>query len=409
MEQQQQGPLAGLVVIELGHSVAAPFAGQILGDLGADVIKVEAPNGRGSETPTAAAPHPWNAQALFNKLNRNKRSIALDLKQERGREVFRRLVADADVVIENFSPRAMVNLGLGHEQLREINRRLIYVAMPAYGLSGPRRDYIGFGSSIEPSSGLSAVMGYSATEPRSTLTGVTDAMAATLGVGALIEALQRARDTGEGATLELAQQQAGIAFIGEHLIERQMTGREPERRGNRHAVFAPHGVYRCAGDDHWISIGVRTEAEWSSLSELAGRGWATDPRFTTLDTRRVHHAELDVAIESWTSGQEKWELAGRLQQRGIPAGPVLSAPEWLGDRHLQERGYWVELDHPETGHEHWDGSPIRSGGDSRTAAWKAAPALGGDNDAVLRGLLGMNDTEINALWDAGVIVDRPPA
>jgi crotonobetainyl-CoA:carnitine CoA-transferase CaiB-like acyl-CoA transferase len=408
-EGSYRPPLAGIRILDLTHIWAGPLVTRILGDLGADVIKVERPTGRGpAEIPNDPKPRPWNRQALFNKLNRNKRSIALDLKHERGRELFLRLVAKADVVIENFSPRAMPNLGLGHDRLRALNPRLIYVAMPAFGLGGPRRDYIGVGTSIEPSSGLTALMGYSDAEPRITAAGVTDPMAGTVGAGAILDAIERRRQTGEGALIELSQQQAGITFIGEYLIERQLTGREPVRLGNGHRVYAPQGVYRCRGEDDWISITARDEREWRALCAVAGRGWERDARFAGVACRRADRAALDEAIEAWTSGLEKWEISRLLQQQGVPAGPVLSAPEWLAEEHLNARGYWVEYNHAEAGRGRWDGSPIRLDGNPGTGCWTPAPLLGEHNAAVLMELEEVDAHVVEALWADGVITDHPP-
>jgi crotonobetainyl-CoA:carnitine CoA-transferase CaiB-like acyl-CoA transferase len=411
------GPLSGVRVLDMTRVWAGPVAARILGDLGADVIRIEAPSGRGPAVirqPARGADfpdgdpgeRPWNRQGLFNKLNRNKRSLAVNLKEPRGRDLFLALVAESDVVIENFSARVMPGLGLDYERLREARPDIIYVAMPAFGLGGPRRDYIGFGSSIEPSSGFTALMGYSDREPRITAAGVSDPIAGTTAVAAVLTALERRDATGDGAFLELSQQQAGINFIGEHLIERQLSGHEPERRGNGHPEFAPHGVYRCRGEDDWIALAVRDEVEWAALVALAGRGWGDDARFSTVEARRGEQEVLDAEIERWTGSQDKFELTRALQAVAVPAGPVLSAPEWLADEHLAARDYFVELDHPDTGRNQWDGSPIIAG-ERDYGWWTAAPTLGGDNEAIL-GELGLSQLEIAALYEAGVIADRPP-
>ncbi|MEE8422670.1 MAG: CoA transferase [Dehalococcoidia bacterium] len=412
-------PLRGVRVLDLTRVWAGPVAARILGDLGADVIRVEAPSGRGPAVirrPGRGADfpdgdpgeRPWNRQGLFNKLNRNKRSLALNLKEPRGRELFLALVAESDVVIENFSARVMPGLGLDYDRLREAKPDIIYLAMPAFGLDGPRRDYIGFGSSIEPSSGFTALMGYSADEPRITAAGVSDPIAGTTAAAAILSALEHRDATGSGAFLELSQQQAGINFIGEHLIERQLSGHEPERRGNAHPEFAPHGVYRCRGDDNWIALTTRDERDWAALDAVSGRGWGDDTRFATVEARRRNQAALDAEIEAWTEGSDKSELTRALQSAGVPAGPVLSAPEWLADAHLEARGYFVELDHPDAGRNRWDGSPIMAGGERDYDWWTAAPTLGGDNEAILGGVLGLSQPEIDKLYEGGVIADRPP-
>ena len=413
-------PLRGVRILDLTRVWAGPVATRILADLGAEVIHVSAPMGRGPlgvrggpgvDFPEGGpGDRPWNRQALFNKLHRNKRSLAVDLKTEQGRRIFLDLVATADVVIENFSPRVMPGLGLGYDELSTANPRIIYVAMPAYGLDGPRRDYIGFGSSIEPTSGFSALLGYSADEPRITAAGISDPIAGTTAVAAILTALAWRTDgdgDGEGALLELAQQQAGINFLGEFFVQRQLTGRDPERIGNAHPTHAPHGVYRCAGEDEWIALATRNEDEWAALAGAAGRGWPDDARYADLTARQANRAELDAVIEQWTAGYDKYELTELLQAAGVAAGPVQSAPGWLADEQLEARGYFVELDHPDAGLGRWDGSPILVDGRRDYGWWTAAAGLGADNEEILRDL-GRSDAEIATLQAEGVVVDRPP-
>jgi crotonobetainyl-CoA:carnitine CoA-transferase CaiB-like acyl-CoA transferase len=410
-------PLAGTRVLDLTRIWSGPLAARILGDLGAEVIKIEAPLGRGPATateqarmtnPEAGAERHWNKQALFNKLQRNREGLAIDLKTERGHEIFLRLVAQSDVMIENFSARAMPGLGLGYQALREANPRIVYLTMPAFGRDGPYRDYVGLGPSIEPSTGLTAVMGYSNDEPRVTAKAITDAMAGTAAAAAVLTALERRRRTGEGAFLDLSQHEVGVAILGEYMLARQLDGAEPERVGNSHPQYAPHGVYRCAGEDEWIALAARDGAEWAALCAEAGAGWETDLRFASMEGRRDHRAELDAAIEGWTAGLEKRALMTALQARGVPAGAVLKPEEWTVDPHLEARGYFTQLVHAEMGQTKSDGSPLVFEGDRGYEQWRAAPTLGGDNAAVLSRVLGMSSSEIAELEAQGVIMDHPP-
>ncbi len=411
-------PLDGLRIVDLTRIWSGPLATVILGDLGAEVVKIEAHMGRGPAVLPAAlggvypggtpGDRPWNRQGLFNKLNRNKRSVALDLKSERGRELFLQLVAESDVVIENFSARAMPGLKLDYDRLREVNERIIYVAMPAFGLAGPYRDYIGLGPSIEPLIGLTALMGYSDDEPRVTSCALTDAISGVVAAAAVVTALDRRERTGEGALVDLSQHEAGVTMVGEYFIERQLSGVEPVRDGNGHATAAPHGVYRCAGDDDWIALAASDEAQWQALADFAGAGWDGDARFATVEGRREQRAALDIAIEAWTVGRDKHELMRELQAAGVPAGVVYTPPEVLADPHLDERGYWVELDEPDGGLQRYDGSPLRFDGERGYEQWSAAPGLGADNAAVLEGLLGLSAEEVATLHEAGVVADRPP-
>ena len=405
---EQRLPLDGVRVLDLTRIWSGPLATRVLGDLGAEVIKVEAHDGRGAAFPGITSPNPWNHQGLFNKLNRNKQSVCLDLKSEKGRRIFLDLVATSDVVIENFSARAMPGLGLGYEALREVNDQIIYLAMPAFGMDGPYRDYVGLGPSIEPITGLTALMGYGAEEPRVTSKALTDAIAGTTAASAVITALWRRKSTGAGCLIDLSQHEAGVAFLGEEFVESQLLGREPERRGNRHREFSPHGVYRCLGDDDWIALAARSDDEWRALCGVLGiTDLVLDQRYSDMASRQANGIDLDAAIERATRHRDKHELQASLAGAGVPAGAVLRAPEYLVDRHLSARGYFVVLEHPEAGTTAWDGSPIRFNGERGYADWLPAPCLGQDNRQVLTTLLGISAHEVEALCASGVLADAP--
>ncbi len=386
-------PLEGVRVVELAHFWSAPLCGRVLGDLGADVIKVESHDTRGGfsmarmtlDDPDAPpGTWPWNREPLFNKLNRNKRSLAVDLKHPEGRELFLDLVDTADVVLENYSTRALPSLGVGHEILRERNPRLIYAAMPGFGLSGPYASYVALGPSTEPMTGLTALMGYSPDEPRVTAKAILDPMAGTVAAVAIIDALLRRERTGQGGLLEISQHEGGIVYLGEHFVERQQTGVEPEPAANP--------VYRCAGDDEWIAIGVRSQRDRDALAAMAGiDGDGRDP----------------AALEEFTSRQDKHELAAALQAAGVPAAPVLSAPEWLADSQLEARGYFSYLADADRDPRQGDGLPLCLDGTRGYEHWRRAPTLGEHNAELLREL-GLDPAAIDALASAGVIADRPP-
>jgi crotonobetainyl-CoA:carnitine CoA-transferase CaiB-like acyl-CoA transferase len=411
-------PLDGIRILDLTRIWSGPLVTRILGDLGAEVIKIEAQDSRGgrnaprgSVAAGGAAPpeRHWNRQPLFNKLNRNKKSIAVDLKHPRGRELFLRLVEKCDVVIENFSARAMPGLGLSYEDMAR-NERIIYLAMPAYGQFGPYRDYVGLGPSIEPVTGLTALMGYSDDEPRVTSKAITDPIAGVATAAAVVEAIARRERTGRGGLVDLSQHETGVGMVGEYLIERQLTGREPARIGNAHRDYCPHGIYRCAGDDSWISIAARDDAEWRALCAVLGLDALTsDARFATIEARRENRAALDAAIEAATSSRDKRDLEAALQARGVPAGSVLSAPEYLADPHLNARGYFVELAHPEAGTSTWDGTPVMFNGSRGYEVWLPAPCLGEHASELLTSLLGLTESDIQDLFDSHVLADTPPA
>ena len=420
-ERKVTRPLEGVRVLDMTRIWSGPLATRILGDLGAEVVKVEAPAGRGARGAVSGAggvgaDRPWNRQPLFNKLSRNKQSVALDLKQPAARDVFLRLMESCDVLVENFSARAMPRLGLGFDSLRERNPGLIYMQMPALGLFGPYRDYIGLGPSIEPLSGLTAVMGYGPDEPRVTAAAVTDAASGVTAAAAIMTALSRRLRTGDGMHIDLSQGEAMTALLGEYVIESQLPGGQlpggmATRMGNAHFSIAPHGVYRCAGEDAWICITAMDEGQWSALcvaAGTAGEAWAADARFASMAARATHREALDAAIGGWTAGQKQQELSELLLRNGVAAGAVQSAPQFLSDPHLEAVGYYSQLTTADTGSWRYDGSPIRANGERGYEAWFGAPGLGEHNREVLLGL-GYREDEIHALTEAGVLVDRPPS
>jgi crotonobetainyl-CoA:carnitine CoA-transferase CaiB-like acyl-CoA transferase len=407
-------PLRGIKVLDMSHVWSGPLGVRLLADLGADVIKVESLDGRGGavippgspETQVAPGLQPWNHQPLYNKLNRNRRSLALNLKTPEGRDIFLRLSDRADLLIENFSARVLPSLGLSHEVLATRNPRLVHVAMPGFGLSGPYKSYVAYGPSIEPMTGLGALMGYSDEEPRVPSTAVLDAMSGTTASVAAIDALLTLQRTGGGALVELSQHEAGILFNGESMIRRQLEDREPHRLGNALATCAPSGVYRCAGEDEWIAIVVHTEQQWRSLATLAALGWLEDDRFADMDARTAHRELLDIAVEGFTRPWDKVQLMAALQKIGVPAGAVLSAPEWLADPHLQARDYYSNLADADRGPRRGDGLPLRIDGNRDYGWWRRAPMLGEHNREILDEL-GFTPSEISSLEAKGVIGNRP--
>jgi crotonobetainyl-CoA:carnitine CoA-transferase CaiB-like acyl-CoA transferase len=406
-------PLRGITVLDMTHVWSGPLGARLLADLGADVIKVESLDGRGGaaipgrpQDGVAPGLQPWNQQPLFNKLNRNRRSLAVDLKTPEGREIFLRLSDRADLLIENFSARVLPSLGLSHEVLAERNPRLIHLAMPGFGLTGPYRPYVAYGPSIEPMTGLGALMGYSDEEPRVPSTAVLDAMSGTMAAVAAIDALLARQRTGAGALVELSQHEAGILFNGEAVVQRQLEDAEPHRRGNFVEGSAPSGVYRCAGEDEWIAIAVQTEQQWQALARLAAAGWLEDGRFADMAARAGHRDVLDGAVEAFTMGSDKRELTAALQEVGVPAGAVLSAPEWLADPQLEAREYYSNLADADRGPRRSDGLPVRIDGERDYGWWRRAPMLGEHNREILAEL-GFTAAEISALEASGVVSDRP--
>lgn len=387
-------PLEGLRVLELTDYWAGPLAGRTLGDLGADVILIE----RASHVPPRTA--------LFDKLNRNKRSIALDLKSEEGRAVFLELVARSDVVLENFSARIMPSLGLGYEVLRAANESIVYLSISGYGTSGPYAEYVATGPSAEPMTGMTALMGYSAAEPRVTSKGILDPMAGNLALDAVLAALHRRNATGEGGFVEVSLHECGIVFVGDRFLDWQLTGRAPGY-GNAHPRFAPWGVYRCSGDDDWIAITVGNEDEWNALCAYASAGWELDERFRSMEWRCRHRPALDAVLDGWARGYGKGELASALQDRGVPAAPVLRVSEWMEDETLQEASYFSTLPGRDGRPLRSDGLCLRIDGIRDYTGWRPAPAPGQHTSEILAGVLGMDAGAVERLVASGAAAAVP--
>ena len=404
------GPLRGIRILDLTHVWAGPLATRVLADLGATVVKIEGPLSRGPRRYRgglsiggwiggATPSEPWNMNAVFVKLQRNKQSVAIDLKHRDGRETFLELAREADVLIENFSARAMPELGLNYEDVAAVNPRIIYVAIPGYGKSGPYRERVAFGPSVEGLSGLTSVMGYSSAEPRNTAMALMDPITSVNATAAVLDALRRRERTGKGAYVEMSLHEGGVGYSGPWLIEHQLGGKV-EPIGNRHPQMAPHGVYPCAGDDAWIALACRDDGDWQALCDVIG-GLQRD---ANLAMRFVNHDDIDANIARWTSLHSKNEAAAACQAAGVPAGPVNVAPDMTSDPQVQDRGFFVPI---EPGPTPMPGNPVKMDGIG-SGDWTPCPRLGDDNRAVLGDWLDYDDARIAALEAAGVLVDKPP-
>lgn len=413
--------LSGVRVLDLSRVWAGPLATRILGDLGADVIRVEATWSRGPRgvsdayaARSALYPHgragdrPWNRQGMFNKFNRNKRAITLQLDTPAGKEVFERLVRHADVVLENYSPRVMPQLGLGYDQLSALNAGIIYIGMPGFGWTGPSRDWVALGTMIEPAAGLSSLMGYRDGGPYKSGVAWADPVAALHAASAVLIALwDRAADPEHrGQSIELAQIEGMIDFIGEEVLAAQIRGADAPRRGNQHSYYAPQGCYRCMGEDRWIALSITSDDDWQRF--CAAARFAPHRAGLRLDQRLAAQDEIDAEIAAWTALWDHLALMHTLQQAGIAAVAVFDARELVENEHLAARGFYVPIDHADAGRFLFPGFPAHLSATPATYRLPA-PGLGEHNREVLGGLLGMSDDDLLALQAAGVIADEPPA
>jgi benzylsuccinate CoA-transferase BbsF subunit len=399
-------PLDGVRVADLSMMWAGPFATRLLGEMGAEVIKIESPRAWDNVRTLIPMPDkadPWNCSYYWNDYNRDKKSLTLDLAQERGREVFLDLVKHCDVVLENYRADVMDKLRIGYEVLRSVKPDIILVSMAGFGKTGSERDSVGFGPIIEQMSGMASLTGYGDGVPIKTGISYGDPIAGIAAAGAVALGLIQRRRTGKGAFVDLAQRETMAAQIGEAFVAASLRGEEPAHRGNRSARWAPQGVYRALGVEQWIAISARTDSEWAALARVVG---APQLAGLGLPDRFQRHDEIDGLIEAWTSGQDPQQAMVTLQEAGVPAGRVLDTKTMHDDLQLMERGYWVQLPHPRM-------TPWKQ----PAAAWRLveanphlrrhAPLFGEHNREILQGLLGLDQKAYAELEAAEIIADAP--
>ncbi len=349
-------------------------------------------------------PGPGRA-GYFNQYNQGKRSIVLNLHEPEAVALAHQLVAQCDVVTDNFAAGVMDRLGLGYDRLREIKPDLVQISMSGYGQTGPFRGFLGYGPPASALSGLFALTGYAGGEPAEIGVSYPDPNAGLMGAYAIMVALLHRDLTGEGQYIDQSQWEAVLVHMAEGLLEWDMRRREPERQGNHDALLAPHETYKSAGDDDkWVSIVVATEDEWQALAGAMGQPeLATDERFATAERRKANEAALDAIVTAWTSGRDRWDVAETLQQAGVAAFPSMSNKDLAEDPHLTARGYLVELEHPVVGRRIHAGIPWTMSA-TPCAVQHAAPLTGADTDEVLGRLLDLSPARIAELRAAQIVV-----
>jgi crotonobetainyl-CoA:carnitine CoA-transferase CaiB-like acyl-CoA transferase len=398
--------LEGIRICDLTRFWAGPHCTSYLGALGAEVLKVEAiQNVDGFRWPQVRGDKWWEGSAQWCGSNINKYDVTLDLNQSEGVELFKRLVQESDVVIENFPPRVMENFDLAYPVLKGLKEDIIMVSMPGYGHTGPWRDYPAFAFSFEQTSGLASLTGYAGESPMN-LGGAADPIAGIHAAFAVQAALEYRRRTGKGQFVELAQLEALTSFMGQPFLDYVMNQQLWERWGNRNPEMAPHNVYPCKDADTWVAVAVPSENDWQAFSAAIGNPeWARQEKFSTLSGRMENQDELDHHISQWTQQYEPYEVMDMLQGAGVPAGAVSDAQKLYEEPHLRERGFWAELDRPVVGKHPYSAFP---GNFSETPmTYRAAPTLGQDNEYVLGTILGLSDAEIQALEEKRIIGTEP--
>lgn len=401
-------PLEGVRVADLSMMWAGPYATKLMAEMGAEIIKIESPKAWDNIRtliPEPASAEPWNTAFYFQEYNRQKKSVALDLAAPDGRDVFLRLVAQCDVLIENYRADVMDKFDLGYDAVRGVRDDIIYVSMAAFGKTGSDRDLVGFGPVIELMSGLASLTGYeNDDEPFKTGISYGDPVAGVHATGAVALALLQRHRTGQGCFIDLAQRQGAAALAGEAFVAAQRTGGAPPvHRGNRSERFAPQGAYPCVGTQQWVMISVVTDEQWHACAAVIGRD---DLASLSFDERVARHDELDALIGAWTAAREAYAVMTTLQSAGVPAGQVLDTKTVHDDPHLNQRGFWTEVPNPKM-------RPFKQAG----VAWRFAecdtpltahaPFFGEHTREVLTSVAGLTDAEVDELYSNGVTANAP--
>jgi benzylsuccinate CoA-transferase BbsF subunit len=399
--------LDGIRVADFSWVGAGPFLTKPLADHGADVVKVESRTRVDpirSMAPFAGGIRDPERSGYFANRNSSKRSICLDLKDPRGRDLALRLIAESDVVVNNFSPGTMDRLGLGYDDARAVRPDVVYLEMPMMGMEGPYRDCRGYGLTIAAAGGLLGLTGHPDRPPVGTGTNYPDHVPNPLHAAvAVLAALRKRRRTGQGEYIELAQFESTINAIGPAIVA-AASGEQLGPRGNRDDEAAAHGVYSCAGQDNWCAIAVFDDDQWSALcSVLSLQDWTAHPEFDSDTGRRAAAVMLDKLITAATRDRDAHELADQLCARGVPASAVQHSDDLIDrDVQLRDRGHWVQLDHPVMGPAIYDAPPYRlSATPGRLRS--PAPQLGADTRAVCTQLLGLPESTYDELHREKVV------
>jgi crotonobetainyl-CoA:carnitine CoA-transferase CaiB-like acyl-CoA transferase len=403
-----QGPLSGIRVLDFSWVWAAPFCTMQLAYMGAEVIRIESAKrlcvARGLPPFADRQPGP-NRAGLFNQWNQGKLSIQLNLATPQAAAIVYDLVRRCDVVTENFSPGVIAHMGFGYEALRQHRPSLIMASLSGYGQTGPYSKFVNYGPQIGSQSGLYAMTGYPQDRPREGPVAYGDPSMGLLTAYLINVALIHRARTGEGQYLDVAMWEVLEMVSPEMLLEFAMNRRDPSPMGNHDGLMSPHNCYKALGDaEKWVTIAVGSEGEWRALCAAIGQpSLAEDPRFRTAPLRKRNEEELDRLITQWTSHRDRWEITEILQRCEVAAFPTLNNKDIALDPHLTQRGFLVQLEHPEVGKRIHSGVPWSMSA-TPCRVNKPAPVLGADTDQVLTELLGYSRRQIEELRAADVLI-----
>jgi len=387
--------LKGVRILAFTTGYAGPYAGRLLANYGAEVIKIESKKG-GLDTFRHYGQHKdIDAAPRFIECNLGVRSLAINLKHPTGARLVRELAGKSDAILQNFRPRVLDRLGLGDDELRKSNPKLVIVKLPGFGSEGPKSGYGTWGFNLTAFSGMTYLWNHPDQERPIGSQGVyPDHLGFVMGPTVLVAALLNSRRTGKGATVDLAQIEGTAAVLGTTYLETSVNGDDPQPRGNHYAVAAPHGCYPCQGEDRWCVISARDDEEWRAFCRVIGRAeLISDARFTSLDLRLKHRAELDIIVHEWTQARPAEEVMAKLQAAGVPAGVVQTGADLLKDGQLRQRNYFASFADSLIGPFEIPRSGIVFRGMSEESL-RLPNRFGADNEQILSELLGYDSATI---------------
>jgi len=402
----------GIKVIDFTWAATGPQVSRELAEHGATVIRVESHK---RLCPLRTYP-PFrdgipgvDRSAFFAKNNTNKYSMSLNLTHPRAREVTRRLIEWGDILGESMTPGSMDRLGLGYESCRKINPKLIYFSTCQQGQTGPHRDFGGYGYHVNAVAGLSGCTGWPDGEPTMVFPAYSDFISPWYIVIAIVGALRRRRQTGQGMYIEQSQFEAGLSFLAPHILDFVTNGANLTRKGNRDDCMCPHGVYPCRGNDRWVAIAVQNDAQWENMRTIMGNPeWSREERFDGILGRKAHEDELNRMVGEWTRNFTAEQLMAMVQAVGIAAGVVQTAEDLFSDPQLRFREQFRKLDHPVIG-QYTCQAPAYTLSETPCEIDRHAPCLGEHNEYIYRDVLGFTDDEIADMLIEGVITTEADA
>jgi len=396
----------GIKVADFSWIMVGPTVSRILAEHGATVVRVEShsrPDMCRIQAPFRDFIPGVDRAGLFPTNNTNKYGISLDVSKPSGKKAALKLIEWADIVTDSFIPGTMDKLGLGYEEAKKINPNIIYYSTSSQGQDGPYAKFAAYGAQSAALAGLSLPCGRPDHDPVHLYGAYTDFIAPWYLLVAVIGALDRLRKTGKGMYIDQSQVEAGVTMMAPQILDYSINGRVVDRMGNRDLHAAPHGAYKCQGNDRWITIAVFTEQQWQDFSRAIGEPeWVKSLKFGTLADRKLNEDELDRLVSEWTADKTLEQVMQIMQSAGVPAGIVNKMEDIFNDPQLQHREHFVHLEHKVIGRHAYHNESIRF---SKTPPEfkKAGPCLGEDNEYVYKELLGLTDDEIADMYVEGAI------